>query len=72
MHMKRISMLVMACAFACCLGAALPDEIPAAAPVVPERVYDFGEVIETVPVEHDFIIKNPGTETLHITEARPS
>ena len=39
---------------------------------VPERIKDFGEVVSGTLLEHDFVIRNSGTETLEILKLRPS
>jgi hypothetical protein len=49
------------------LGA---PEAPAIA--VSQNDYNFGELPETAPFSHDFIVKNGGTVTLNIRDVQPS
>ena len=37
-----------------------------------ETNYNFGELSETTPFSHDFIVKNGGTTTLNIRDVQPS
>ena len=37
-----------------------------------ETNYNFGELSETAPFSHDFIVKNGGTSTLDIRAVQPS
>ena len=38
----------------------------------PETNYNFGELSETAPLSHDFIVKNGGSATLNIKDVQPS
>lgn len=73
MHVKRLSMFALFCTLAFWFGACHSDRaLGAASPLVPEALFDFGEVIETEPVVHDFVIKNTGDSVLQITSVAPS
>ncbi len=37
-----------------------------------ETNYNFGELSETTPFSHDFIVKNDGKATLNIRDVKPS
>ncbi len=37
-----------------------------------ETNYNFGELSETTPFSHEFIVKNGGTATLNIRDVQPS
>ena len=37
-----------------------------------ETNYNFGELSETAPFSHDFIVKNGGNATLNIRDVQPS
>lgn len=38
---------------------------------IKEPTYDFGEVLEGIEVEHEFVVANTGGEPLEITKVRP-
>lgn len=71
--MNRLASLFLCCAliyfFGSCAAAHAAVEGPSIA--APERNFDFGESLETVPVSHDFTIKNEGTSPLYINDVRP-
>ncbi len=51
-------------------GAVHGADVPAIA--VAQTNYNFGELSETAPFSHDFIVKNEGTATLNIKDVQPS
>ncbi len=40
--------------------------------IISEAGFNFGELSETTPVSHDFVVKNGGTATLNIRDVKPS
>jgi hypothetical protein len=80
MNLNQIAKWCVCCAFIWCfvpgLAGAVNSSPPATLQVpsisVPETDYNFGEVIETEPVSHDFIIRNGGKAELHIKDVAPS
>lgn len=39
--------------------------------MIPEPVFDFGEILEGGEVLHEFLVKNSGSEVLRIDQVRP-
>ncbi len=39
--------------------------------LIPEPVFDFGEILEGGEVQHDFPVRNSGSEVLRIDQVRP-
>lgn len=39
---------------------------------IQKDAFDFGEVIETEPISHDFIVKNDSKAELHVRDVSPS
>jgi len=71
--MKRLFTLVSFCVL---LGFALLSSSPAQAPsgpsmVLPEKSFDFKEVVEGKAVEHVFKVLNKGDNPLEITKVKP-
>lgn len=62
------------CALIWCFGTGSVFAIDSSSPSnlqvpsisVPETSFNFGEVMETEPVSHDFVVKNGGRSVLHI------
>ncbi len=40
--------------------------------IITETGFNFGELSETTPLSHNFIVKNGGTATLNIKDVQPS
>jgi hypothetical protein len=78
--MNQIAKWCVCCASLWCFGSgfahAADSPPPASLQVpsisVPETEFNFGEVMETEPVSHDFIIRNGGKAALHIKDVAPS
>ncbi|MHC1728341.1 MAG: hypothetical protein AB9866_20460 [Syntrophobacteraceae bacterium] len=68
---KRLLILTTWLCIACISPAAIaaPDT-PAI--ITPEKGFHFGELPETTPVSHDFVVKNIGKATLNIKDVQPS
>jgi len=71
--MKRLFTLVSFCIL---LGFALLSSSPAQAPsgpsmVLPEKSFDFKEVVEGKAAEHVFKVLNKGDKPLEITKVNP-
>lgn len=75
-----VAKLCLYCAFiwcfgvgsACAMDGSPPSDLQAPSISIPETDVNFGEVTETEPVSHDFVVKNGGRETLHIKDVTPS
>ena len=81
MNLSRIAKWCVCCAFIWCFGPGFAGaagnspspstpEVPSIS--VPETDFNFGEVTETEPISHDFIIRNGGKAPLHIKNVAPS
>lgn len=59
-----------------CLGIGFFSAVPALAEppriTISQTGYNFGELSETTPFSHDFIVKNSGKGTLDIADVKPS
>lgn len=52
------------------LGAAVLSAGEGSA-IFPETTYNFGEISETTPLSHAFVVKNAGPSTLNIKDVKP-
>jgi len=53
-------------------AVALPAGPPAPGIIITEPNFDFGELSETAPLSHVFIVRNNGKATLNIRDVQPS
>jgi hypothetical protein len=64
--------VLIGCAAVSCLGGGAvlgASETPAI--VIAETNYNFGDIPETAPFSHAFVVKNAGKGTLNIKDVKP-
>lgn len=70
---KGILMILIGCfGIGCFLGVAVHAASQTSNISFAETNYKFGELSETAPFAHDFIVKNGGNATLNIRDVQPS